>query len=463
MLVRPFIPSSSAQIEHILFRVFATPENERKRVLHSIYDRLDASDEVVKDILLRNYKNIKNLIPSNISIPDEEKQFIGACFTQQYALESTALFNPSIVPHPVQDKAGVTKFIISLRAIGEGHISSLTFMDGEIDRNFTVTISKNSSIIYEPAKREYKYERDLCIRKMTELGLITSMNRSLFYSLPENFTLDDLDAVLNKIRHSDIDVNRTEMEKTLDSIRSLALSNFTLDFSAGRISERAIYPAAPSQQHGLEDARFVQFIEEDGSKLYYATFTAYDGEHIMSELLETTDFKKFRISTLGGSAAKNKGMALFPRKINGQYTMLGRQDNESLYIMTSDNLYFWYDTKPLMKPTYSWELIQIGNCGSPIEIDEGWLVLTHGVGPVRTYSLGAILLDKEEPWRVIGRLKEPLISPSKKEQTVYVPNVIYTCGAMVIGRTLILPYAIGDAVTTFATVSVDELVAAMKE
>jgi len=183
----------------------------------------------------------------------------------------------------------------------------------------------------------------------------------------------------------------------------------------------------------------------------------------MPEMLETEDFKKFRISTLNGPAVSNKGMALFPRKIDGSYMMLGRQDNESLYIMKSDNLYFWYDYQPLLKPTYEWELIQIGNCGSPIEIEEGWLVITHGVGPVRTYSLGALLLDKEDPLKVIGRLKEPLLSPSKEESNGYVPNVIYTCGAMVVNRTLVLPYAIGDVVTTFATIHLDELLEEMRK
>ncbi|HPX27332.1 MAG TPA: glycosidase, partial [Treponemataceae bacterium] len=204
-------------------------------------------------------------------------------------------------------------------------------------------------------------------------------------------------------------------------------------------SERAIYPSSPSQSNGLEDARFVRFVEDDGRVIYFATFTAYDGKTIMPEMLETTDFKEFNVSTLNGAAVKNKGMALFPRKVNGSYMMIGRQDGESLYIMKADNPYFWHDQTQLIKPTESWEAVQIGNCGSPIEIEEGWLVITHGVGPLRTYSLGAILLDKDDPVRVIGRLQKPLIEPTKEESYGYVPNVVYTCGAMVIDRTLILP------------------------
>lgn len=462
-LIRPFVPGSSSQVEHILFRVFSTPPEERQKVMRNIYERLELPDEDIRSIFLRHFENISSRIPSNIEITHEQKEFIGACFTQQYSLESTALFNPSIVPHPVQDKEGVTRFIISLRAIGEGHISSITFMEGEIDASFRITLQENSPVIYESQRKAHPYERDLFIRKSNELGILSDLNNSLLKRLPDHFTFDELERAINKIRNSNVLISNTELERGLNSVRMLALSNFTLNFSTDTISERAIYPASPSQSNGLEDARFVKFTEDDGSTIYYATFTAYDGKTVMPELLETYDFKEFKVSTLNGSAAKNKGMALFPRKVNGNYMMLGRQDNESLYIMSSDNPYFWHDYQPLVKPTFNWELIQIGNCGSPIEIDEGWLVITHGVGPVRTYSLGVILLDKDEPWRVIGRLKEPLLEPTKEERFGYVPNVLYTCGAMAIGRTLVLPYAIGDVVTTFTLVSIDELVRRMNE
>lgn len=462
-LIRPFVPGNISQVEHILFRVFSTPYAERQKVMKNIYERLDLPDASIRSIFLRHFENISSRIPSNIEISDDQKEFIGACFTQQYSLESTALFNPSIVPHPVQDKEGVTKFILSLRAIGEGHISSITFMEGEINAAFDITLQENSPVIYESMRKEHLYERDLFIKKSNELGILSDLNSSIFDHLSGQFTFEELDRTINKIRSSNVFINNMELERALTSVRMLALSNFTLSFSTDTISERAIYPASPSQSNGLEDARFVKFREEDGSTIYYATFTAYDGKTIMPEMLETYDFKEFRVSTLNGSAAKNKGMALFPRKVNGHYMMLGRQDNESLYIMASDNPYFWHDYQPLVKPTYNWELIQIGNCGSPIEIEEGWLVLTHGVGPVRTYSLGAMLLDKDAPWRVIGRLKEPLLEPTKEERFGYVPNVLYTCGAMAIGRTLILPYAIGDVVTTFTLVSIDEMVSRMRQ
>jgi len=463
MLIRPFVPGNISQVEHILFRIFSIPEEEQKKMLSCILDRIGASHDIIRSIFLRNFENVKSRIPSNMQMSEERKQLIGAYFTQQYSLESTALFNPSIVPHPVQDKPGITKFIMSLRAIGEGHVSSIIFTEGEIDEKFDITLRENSPVIYEPERKEHLYQKMLFMKKLNELGILSDVNKTVFETLPEYFRFEDLMTEMNKIRNTNISVNNAELENSLNNIRLLAESNFTLYFNTDDISERAIYPASPSQSNGLEDARFVEFREDDGSKRYYATFTAYDGKTIMPEMLETTDFREFRVSTLNGPAAKNKGMALFPRKVNGLYMMLGRQDNESLYVMYSDNPYFWYESRPLIKPTYNWELIQLGTCSSPIEINEGWLVITHGVGPVRTYSLGAILLDLNNPSEVIGRLIEPLIEPSKEERGGYVPNVIYTCGAMAIGRTLVLPYAIGDIITTFALISIDEIINKMSK
>lgn len=461
-LIRPFVPGNPTHVEHILLRIFATPEEERKKVMKTIYDRFDLHNGIIESIFLRHFENVKHRIPSDFNISDSQKEFIGAYFTQQYALEATALFNPSIVPHPVQDKEGVMKFILSLRAIGEGHISSITFMEGEIDPAFNVTLKENSPVIFQPERQEHLYEKQLFIKKLNEMSVLSDLSKPLFEDLPEFFTYSEMERMIIRVRNLSHSRQNVEFENSLNNIRMLALSNFTLNFSTDNISERAIYPASPSQSNGLEDARFVRFTGEDGAITYYATFTAYDGRTIMPEMLETCDFKEFRVSTLNGPAAKNKGMALFPRKVNGNYMMLGRQDNESLYILSSDNPYFWYDYQPLVRPTYDWELIQIGNCGSPMEIEEGWLVLTHGVGAVRTYSLGALLLDKEEPWRVTGRLKRPLLEATKKERSGYVPNVIYTCGALVIDRTLVLPYAISDVVTRFALVSIDDIIREMR-
>ncbi len=462
MLIRPFVPGNPAQVAHILFRIFSIKRKERERMLESIYDRIGIRRSIVKSIFQRHYENVRHHIPSNVELSEDQKEFIGAYFTQQYSLESTALFNPSIVPHPVQDKEGLTKFIMSLRVIGEGHISSITFMEGEIDSSFNIVLHQNSPTVLEPERHEHLYEKKMFMKKSNELGILSNLACQVFEPLPEHFSFGELEQSIRKTRNSNTSISPSEIENALENIRMLGLSNFTLKFSTDNITERAIYPASPTQSNGIEDARFVKFIEDDGTVRYYATFTAYDGRTVMPEMLETDDFNEFKVCTLNGPAARNKGMALFPRRINGMYMMLGRQDNESLYIMKSDNPYFWYDYEPLAKPTYDWEIVQIGNCGSPIEIEEGWLVITHGVGAVRSYSLGAMLLDKNEPWRVIGRLSEPLLEPTNEERTGYVPNVLYTCGAMAIGRTLVLPYAIGDTVTTIGLVSIDEMVKGMK-
>lgn len=461
-LIRPFIPANITQIEHILLRTFSVSPKKQKQVLDRIYDSFDLPREKLKTLFLKHFDNIKNRIPSNLELSETKREFIGAYFTQQYALESTALFNPSMIPHPFQPANGNTKFIISLRAIGEGHVSSITFMEGEIDTDFNIQLKEKSPVIFEPERLKHHYEKKLFIKKAQEINILTAYNQSLFDRLPEYFSFGELEAEIDKLKKTNAFPKNSEIEHSFHNIRLLAQSNFTMSFSTDDISERAIYPSSPSQSNGLEDARFVKFTQDDGQTIYYATFTAYNGKTIMPELLETHDFNEFKVSTLNGPAAKNKGMALFPRKIQGMYMMLGRQDNESLYIMTSDNPYFWYDYQPLIKPTYPWELMQIGNCGSPIELDEGWLVLTHGVGPVRTYSLGAVLLDKENPWKVIGRLENPLLEPTKEERFGYVPNVLYSCGSMLIDRTIVLPYAIGDVVTTFALIQTDDIIKHMK-
>ena len=244
----------------------------------------------------------------------------------------------------------------------------------------------------------------------------------------------------------------------------LARSNYEVQFQPEQqLSERILFPATPSQRNGIEDARFVCFQNDDGTHIYYGTFTAFDGKVVMPELVETSDFLLFRFITLNGPAAQNKGMAIFPRKINGLYAMLSRQDNENIYLMFSDNVHFWNERRVLVKPKFSWELVQLGNCGSPMETDAGWLVLSHGVGPMRQYSIGAFLLDRDDPTKVIGRLREPLLKPSQSEREGYVPNVVYTCGALVHSGELIIPYGMADNATGFATVALAEVLAAMEQ
>lgn len=332
----------------------------------------------------------------------DQRRLIGSYFLHEYSFEAAALFNPSIVSHPDQTGApeGGRRFILSLRAVGEGHVSSLTFRSGCIAPGGRVTVDPPVRLASTPRV---------------------------------------------KSRTSRADGQDVE-----------------LVFSADQdISERVIFPVTPSQSNGIEDARFVEF-KDRGEEKFYATYTAYSGRAIRSELLETLDFVSFRMSPLSGIAACNKGMALFPRRIDGRYAMIARQDNENLYLIYSDDLYTWNSGVLLLKPLFPWEFLQIGNCGSPIELDEGWLLLTHGVGPVRRYSIGAVLLDKKDPAKVLARAREPLVRPEPSEREGYVPNVVYTCGAMRHMEHIVLPYAVSDTFSNFATIKICELLKIME-
>ena len=297
------------------------------------------------------------------------------------------------------------------------------------------------------------YDKGLFARKLQEAGVQNDFCRRVLDQLPEAFILDDLYRVLAAERRQTDPADATT-DRAVRGILLLAESNYEVHFAPGsRVSQRVLFPSTASQSNGIEDARFVRFQNDDGSFTYYATYTAYDGKITLPQLLETPDFVHFKFITLNGPAVQNKGMALFPRKINGQYAMLSRQDDENILLMFSDNIHFWQTPKLLLSPAQPWEFIKIGNCGSPIETEAGWLVLSHGVGAMRKYCLGAFLLDLNDPTRVIGRLREPLLSPNEAEREGYVPNVVYTCGALLHGRELVIPYAMSDYATSFATVS----------
>ncbi len=390
---------------------------------------------------------------------------LGAYFSHEYSLEAAALFNPSIVPHPDQSDLppGSLRFILSLRATGEGHISSITFRTGYLDADGNITVNAPTRYCLEPAQvPNTSYEKALFDRQLHELGLAGDFSREALQRLGDSFTLPELrHSVLATVKH--LRARDEERQSAARKILMLAQSNYEVQFAADtRLSERVLFPTTPSQSNGIEDARFVLFQNEDGTKTYYATYTAYDGKLILPQFIETPDFLHFKFITLNGPAVQNKGMALFPRKINGRYAMLGRQDSENLYMMYSDHLHFWHTAQLLLKPKFPWEFIQLGNCGSPIETDAGWLVLSHGVGPMRKYCIGAFLLDRDDPTRVIGRLREPLIKPNENEREGYVPNVVYSCGSLLRGRQLIIPYAMSDYATTFATLPLDEVLAAME-
>lgn len=463
-LLRPFVPGNPNQVEHILMRILSSNPKNRSEMYQRVSNKYQGFHKDIQEIFLRHYENVKHRIPSNRTLDKETKLIIGAYFSQFYALESTALFNPSIVVSPNHNPdSKELNFILTLRAIGEGHISSIVFRQGTINENFEITLKDPKPFIMEPQKKlERSYSKENFYRHLREATAMNEISESILKALPDEFTFENLNSLLDIHHKSHPKHDAMVVQETINIMRNLALSNYDIYFAEDQdISERVIYPMSPSQTNGIEDARFIRFEEEDGSYKYFATFTAYNGRQVLPELLETKDFVHFKISSLSGSAAKNKGMALFPKKINGKYMMLGRQDNESIYLMSSDDPLYWPEAIPVAKPTYEWEFFQIGNCTSPIEIDEGWLVLTHGVGAVRRYCIGAMLLDKNDPQKVLGRLKKPLLEPIGEERFGYVPNVLYTCGAIKFKGRLIIPYAKSDSVTKFATVEIQDILKEM--
>jgi predicted GH43/DUF377 family glycosyl hydrolase len=398
---RDFNAIDKTRANHIVDRVLALDPEAAAAQLAEVLENFQGRHRNLLEIFEARAAEMEEAFATHVTFTKDQRRLVGAYFLHEYSFEAAALFNPSIIAHPDQSEApaGGRRFILSLRAVGEGHVSSLTFRSGSIAADGSVTVDPIARLASTPTVRER----------------LSGANG------------DHVELAFRPNEH---------------------------------ISERVIFPVTQSQSNGIEDARFVEF-KESGKETFYATYTAYSGRAIRSELLETHDFVSFRMSPLSGAAAKNKGMALFPRRIGGQYAMIGRQDNENLYLIYSDDLYHWNDGLPLLKPRFPWEFVQIGNCGSPIELDEGWLLLTHGVGPVRRYSIGAVLLDKADPSRVLARACEPLIRPEPSEREGYVPNVVYTCGAMRHKEYIILPYAVSDTFSSFATIKIATLLQVM--
>lgn len=408
VVVRPFKPATEprdlnptdkTRANHIVDRVLALDPETAESLLADILENFQGRHRSLRERFEARADEMEDAFSAHSSFTKTQRQLVGAYFLNEYSFEASALFNPSIVVHPDQTGAppGGQRFILSLRAVGEGHISSLTFRSG--------SIAADGGMVVDPTAR--------------------------LASVP-------------RIGHRAAGPAGDEVEVVFDS--------------AEDISEHVIFPVTDSQSHGIEDARFVKFDDgDDGEPIYYGTYTAYSGAAIRSELIETRDFVSFRMKPLTGSAARNKGMALFPRRIDGKYAMIARQDNENLYLIYSDDLYRWDGGTAILKPRFPWEFVQIGNCGSPIELDEGWLLLTHGVGPVRRYSIGAVLLDKTDPSKILARSRVPLVQADASEREGYVPNVVYTCGAMRYRDQLILPYAVSDTFSKLATITVEAL------
>ena len=464
VVLRPFEMTNDARILRIIARVSTLSEEEVDEQLNDVLKEFHGRHQRPSEFFLCRFNAIRHHLLTDEPLTESRQLLLGAYFTQEYALESAALFNPSIVWHPNQANlaAGSRRFVLSLRAVGEGHISSVTFRSGVIDGDNQLSIDEPTRFVTTPEfVPDARYEKDLFQSKLVELELGNAFTESVFASLENEFTLHQLETSL-RIGVRQHRSQRRELATIVEQVITLAKSNYEITYPPDReLSERLIFPFGPTETNGIEDARFVQFQEQNGPSRYYATYTAYDGKMVLPQLLETQDFLRFKMHTLNGPAIVNKGLAMFPRKINGHYAMLSRQDGEHFYLMFSDMLYFWHTKVMIAKPTYPWEFVQMGNCGSPIETDAGWLVITHGVGPMRKYCIGAMLLDLDDPSRVIGRLNKPLLTPNENEREGYVPNVVYSCGSVIHNGHLVLPYAMSDFATTFATVPMDELISTM--
>lgn len=406
VVARLFLPGQEilghgvSRAEAIIDRALGLSDTDMLAMLGSVHDRFGNRHRDIAAMFEAHAALVEHLLPGKAALTPERRQLIGACFTQEYAVEAAALFNPSIVAHPDQTglEAGELRFIMSVRALGEGHISSVEFRTGVLGQD-------------------------------------------------NSLRFDDLTPFLSTGR-----------------VTASTAGKYTVTFPADHpLSERVVFPASPEESHGIEDARLTRFTETDRTVTYFATYTAFDGAHIAPRLLRTKDFVTFESTRLAGSGAEDKGMALFPRRVDNRYLMLSRWDRESISVVSSSDARVWRDPITIYRPTQPWELIQLGNCGPPIETPSGWLVLTHGVGPMRTYGIGALLLDLNDPTRLIGTLRHPLLLPNESERDGYVPNVVYSCGALLHQNTLVLPYGCSDSAIRFAFVELSALLEQLLE
>ncbi|MGO4442253.1 glycoside hydrolase family 130 protein [Mycobacterium sp. 2YAF39] len=465
---RLFVPGQEG-FEHqdsrtgaVLRRILALDEDEVRTSLDDVVTRFDRRHRDLVGTFRRHARELADRLDAAPELSDARMMLLGATFTSEYAIEGAALCNPSMVAHPDQTgtAAGSLRFVMSVRGIGEGHISSIGFRTGVIDATGGVTIDAVGP--YATVGEVVPALLDAAVLR-SELSRLHDDGEGAHYvldSLGNQFTRNDLEEQLDRLqKHRRTRGHTTE---TISLIRTIADRTYGVEFAdAIPLSERILWPAMGAEAAGMEDARFVRFVDDDGSVTFYASYTAYSGTHIRQQLLETTDFNSFTSTPMVGNAAANKGLALFPRRVRGHFAAMSRSDRESNSFAFSDTPFVWTETVPCQQPTQAWEALQLGNCGPPIETEAGWLVLTHGVGPMRTYRIGAILLDLENPSRIVAQLREPLLSPGDDEQDGYVPNVVYSCGGILHAGTLVVPYGIGDAAIGFATVPLSELLDAM--
>lgn len=443
----------------VLGRILALPEAAVRDLLADVRERYEHRHRDLAGLLADHYSQIAHRIPDRGPLSADREQLLGAWFTHEYSLEAAALFNPSAVPHPDQSglAAGELRFVLSLRSVGEGHRSSIEFRSGVLGASGALRLDDPGPFVATGRVLPTMHDRSLFAARLEEEGADAESTRFLLDLLRARFRIQDLHGALTALAGQRL--TRPGSVNTDALARQLVSCGYDVEFDPGTgLAERVLWPHGPSESFGMEDARFVRVIDDDGSARYLATYTAFDGTSIVPQRIETLDFLRFSISQLAGPAAKNKGMALFPRTVGGRHLALSRWDRESCSLSASADGYVWQDAVTLYPPTRPWELIQTGNCGSPIETGAGWLVLTHGVGPMREYALGALLLDLHDPTVVLGALRQPLLRPAPDEREGYVPNVVYSCGALLHGDLLLLPYGASDARVRFALLDLPGLV-----
>ncbi len=467
VLARLFVPANGLVLDResrssgLLSRILALTEEEVLASIDGVLARFAGRHRDLRALLLAHYTWVSYRVTAGMGVSEERKLLIGACFTNEYSVEGAALFNPSAVPHPDQSglAPGQTRFVLSLRAVGEGHLSSIELRTGVVGPGDQVRVDEPAGFLDAGRHGPATQDRDLFRSMLADAGADGESASYLLGRLPARFAAADLEGALAGLAElAEHGVSRHGTRTTDALARRIAACSYEVDFPADTaMDERILWPYAPSESGGMEDARFVRFTADDGTVTYLATYTAYDGTHVAPQLIETTDFAHFRVGQLTGPAARNKGMALFPRPVGGRRLALSRWDRESSSIVSSPDGWSWGGSTTLQTPDRPWELVQLGNAGSPIETESGWLVLTHGVGPMREYTLGALLLDLEDPSVVLGELREPFLRPQPDERDGYVPNVVYSCGALACGDRLLLPYGISDAAVGFAFVDLPGL------
>jgi predicted GH43/DUF377 family glycosyl hydrolase len=476
-----FLPDPS----RVIARFHYTSDERSKNIIRNVLAMSDSEVNTALSQVLRGYsrrhRNISMIFETHFNklsdlfdklgikpgkVNQSRKALIGSYFTMEYSIESAAFFNPSIVEDPDQSELGPDekRVIFSFRATGEGHVSSIVFRSAVIDKSSNLIIEPVGKMLAEAERiKRHIYNKKSFIKKLDEMSDFNNKIPPVFVleKLGDSFTYGELKRAVEETRKT----HHLSLNKKLiiDQMMWLAKSHYELKFSLdSAISERVIFPTSETERNGIEDARFVKFTDDNGEVTYYATYTAYDGITILPKLLETKDFYHFKALPIHGEIARNKGMALFPRKINGKYAMLCRIDGVNNYIAYSDNISIWREATLIQKPKYPWEMVQVGNGGSPIETKEGWLIITHGVGPMREYVLGASLYEPDNPEKEIGRLKTPLLAPNAEEREGYVPNVVYSCGSVIHNGNLIVPYGMSDYASTYASVNLNELLNELK-